>query len=273
MRVLRRLDPRIGHTPSGTAAALDEVRLSPELPRRYDVSSPTVDGPSNPSPSDRAHEAALPKLSTSVRSLGGTSARAKRAIDVAVVGVAVTLLAPLMAVVALAIRLTMGRPILFRQMRPGYRGRPFQLVKFRSMREGIDPYGRPLPVNQRITRLGSFLRKTSLDELPELTNVLRGDMSLVGPRPLIMEYMPLYTPEQARRHEVKPGLTGLAQVSGRHLLEWEERFRLDVWYVDNWSISLDLRILARTVTQVIRGKGLPPPTADDYSFHGTQQKR
>lgn len=207
---------------------------------------------------------------TSGRRVDGASGTVKRAIDVVVAGVAVTLLAPLMAIVALAIRFTMGRPILFRQTRPGYRGRPFQLVKFRSMRGGRDTKGRPLPVNQRITKLGYFLRRTSLDELPELTNILMGDMSLVGPRPLLMEYMPLYTPEQARRHEVKPGLTGLAQVNGRHLLDWEERFRLDVWYVDNWSLSLDLRILARTITQVIRGSGLPPPTADDNAFHGTQ---
>ena len=210
------------------------------------------------------------KLSASVRGLDGVGGTVKRAFDIAVAGAAATLLAPLMAVIALAIRSQMGRPILFRQTRPGYRGRPFQLIKFRSMREGSDAKGRPLPANQRLTKLGYFLRKTSLDELPELANVLKGDMSLVGPRPLLMDYMPLYTPEQARRHEVKPGLTGLAQVSGRHLLDWEERFRLDVWYVDNWSLSLDMRILARTVNQVIRGQGLPPPTADDYEFHGTQ---
>jgi lipopolysaccharide/colanic/teichoic acid biosynthesis glycosyltransferase len=129
-----------------------------------------------------------------------------------------------------------------------------------------------MPVNQRITKLGYFLRKSSIDELPELVNVLRGDMSLVGPRPLLMEYMALYTAEQARRHEVKPGLTGLAQVNGRHLLGWEERFQLDIWYVDNWSMSLDMRILARTISKVIRGSGVPPPTADDYEFYGTQQE-
>ena len=146
----------------------------------------------------------------------------------------------------------MGRPVLFRQVRPGYRARPFTLMKFRTMREARDSLGRPLPDSDRLMKFGRFLRRTSLDELPQLWNVLRGEMSLVGPRPLLMEYLPLYSPEQARRHLVRPGITGWAQVNGRNVIGWDEKFRYDVWYVDHWSLWLDLKVLLRTVRHVLR---------------------
>ena len=179
----------------------------------------------------------------------------KRLFDVLVAGVGLSLLAPLLAA-ALAVRLWLGAPVLFRQVRPGRNGRPFVLYKFRTMRDAVDQHGDPLPDADRLTRLGWFLRSTSLDELPELWNVLRGDMSLVGPRPLLMEYLPLYTPEQARRHRVRPGITGWAQVNGRNALTWDERLALDVWYVDNRSLRLDLRILLLTVWQVFARVGI-----------------
>lgn len=174
----------------------------------------------------------------------------KRAIDVVVAGTALAVAALPMAVVALAVRITMGSPVLFRQQRPGLHGQPFTLVKFRTMRDGAGDDA------ARLTRLGSFLRRTSLDELPELWNVFVGDMSLVGPRPLLTAYLPRYSPEQARRHEVKPGITGLAQVEGRNLVAWEERFRLDVRYVDTWTVGGDLRILARTLRSVLAREGI-----------------
>ena len=174
----------------------------------------------------------------------------KRALDL--VGSSVGLLVAVlpMAIIAVLIRLRMGSPVLFRQERPGLGGRPFTLVKFRTMRAGA---GEDVV---RLTRLGRFLRATSLDELPELWNVLVGDMSLVGPRPLLVEYLPRYSQRQARRHEVRPGLTGLAQVEGRNLVAWEERFELDVRYVDTHSLALDLRIIARTVSAVLRREGI-----------------
>jgi sugar transferase EpsL len=199
------------------------------------------------------------------------SRRFKRVMDVVLAATALVVLAPVMAAIGIAILVTMGKPVLFRQQRPGLRAEPFELVKFRSMREGSGTDGRPLPVNQRLTQLGYLLRRTSLDELPELWNILKGQMSIVGPRPLLMEYLPLYSAEQARRHEVRPGLTGLAQIKGRHLLKWDDRFALDVWYVDHWSIRLDLMVMGRTVGQVIRGSGLPSRTADDYPFQGVDQ--
>jgi lipopolysaccharide/colanic/teichoic acid biosynthesis glycosyltransferase len=195
--------------------------------------------------------------------------RVKRAIDVVLALAGLVALAPLMAGIAMAIRVTMGRPVLFRQLRPGYRAEPFELVKFRSMREQLGADGQPLQANLRVTRLGYLLRRTSLDELPELWNILKGQMSVVGPRPLLMEYLPLYTAEQARRHEVRPGLTGLAQIKGRHLLNWEDRFALDIWYIDHWSLRLDLMVMKQTVGQVILGKGLPPRSAPDYAFLGS----
>jgi lipopolysaccharide/colanic/teichoic acid biosynthesis glycosyltransferase len=182
-------------------------------------------------------------------------------------------LSPLMLAIAIVIRFSMGAPILFRHTRPGRHAKPFQLLKFRSMRPQRDPDGRLLLDNERVTRVGAFLRRTSLDELPELWNILRGDMSLVGPRPLIMEYLPRYSPEQARRHEVRPGLTGLAQVNGRHLLSWERRFELDVWYIDHWSLRLDLRILAATLKIMTQGSATPLVEAEDYEFLGTEAPR
>ncbi|MGB9792451.1 MAG: sugar transferase [Thermacetogeniaceae bacterium] len=147
-------------------------------------------------------------------------------------------------------------PVLFRQVRPGLHGKPFVIYKFRTMRKAYDEEWRPLPDEQRLTRLGKWLRSTSLDELPELLNVLKGEMSLVGPRPLLMEYLDRYTPEQARRHEVKPGITGWAQVNGRNAISWEEKFRLDVWYVDNWSLWLDLKIILITLWKVLKREGI-----------------
>jgi len=180
----------------------------------------------------------------------------KRLLDIVVAGTVLLLLSPLMLLIALAIRSTMGSPILFRQLRPGLRGEAFELVKFRTMKRLATGDVVPAEDAQRLTRLGRFLRASSLDELPELWNVLRGAMSLVGPRPLLMRYLPLYTPEQARRHEVRPGLTGWAQVNGRNALSWEEKFALDLWYVDNCSLLLDLKILLLTVWRVLRPSGI-----------------
>lgn len=194
--------------------------------------------------------------------------RSKRLVDVVLAGGALVVLSPLMLVIAAAIRWRMGPPVLFRHVRPGQHGRPFALLKFRSMLPEVDGAGRPVPVNQRVTPLGRVLRRTSLDELPELWNVLRGEMSLVGPRPLMLAYLDRYSPEQARRHEVRPGITGLAQVNGRHALGWEQRFALDVWYVDHWSLRLDLSILLATVRIMFEGDSVPDPTASDYEFMG-----
>ncbi len=190
----------------------------------------------------------------------------KRALDIALALAGLIAMAPIVAAIAVAIRLTMGSPVFFRQLRAGYRGRPFVLVKFRSMREERGPDTGWPPDAERITPLGRVLRRTSLDELPELWNVLMGEMSLVGPRPLLAKYLLRYSPEQARRHDVRPGLTGLVQVKGRDLRRWDDRFRLDIWYVDNWSLRLDLRILRATVAVVIFGGGLPPGTEPDYGF-------
>jgi lipopolysaccharide/colanic/teichoic acid biosynthesis glycosyltransferase len=183
----------------------------------------------------------------------------KRCLDVvgALVGLIVT--APLIVVIALCVLLDLGWPVLFTQRRPGLGGRPFTIVKFRSMLDLRDADGVPLPDAERLTRFGRLLRATSLDELPELWNVLVGDMSFVGPRPLLMEYLSLYTQLQARRHEVRPGVTGWAQVHGRNALSWEQRFELDVWYVDHRSLRLDLRIIARTLGNVLRREGISEP--------------
>jgi lipopolysaccharide/colanic/teichoic acid biosynthesis glycosyltransferase len=175
---------------------------------------------------------------------------AKRALDLALVLPGLALAAPLMLLLAVCVRLALGPGVLFRQQRPGLHGAPFSILKFRTMRHG------PGSDAERLTPFGRFLRSTSLDELPELLNVLKGDMSLVGPRPLLMQYLPRYSREQARRHEVPPGITGWAQVHGRNALTWEERFKLDVWYVDNHSLALDLRILARTIALVLRRQGI-----------------
>lgn len=172
-----------------------------------------------------------------------------------------------LAFLALLIRLRLGRPVLFRHLRPGYRGQPFTLYKLRTMTEARGADGRKLPDDQRLTGLGRFLRSFSLDDLPNAFNVLRGEMSVVGPRPLLMEYLDRYTPEQARRHEVLPGITGWAQVNGRNALTWEDKFRLDVWYVDHWSLGLDVRILALTAWKVLRREGISQPgyaTAEEF---------
>ena len=180
----------------------------------------------------------------------------KRSIDIVIAAAALLIASPVLVLVAIAVRVNLGSPVLFRQQRPGLHKRPFTMVKFRTMRDAIGRDGRPLPDVDRLTPFGTLLRSTSLDELPELWNVLRGDMSLVGPRPLLMEYLDRYTPEQARRHEVRPGVTGWAQVNGRNALSWDERFRHDVWYVEHQSLTLDLQILMRTLTMVLRRTGV-----------------
>ena len=180
----------------------------------------------------------------------------KRTFDVVGAGAALVVLSPLLAVLALAVRLQMGSPVVFRQPRPGLHGQVFEILKFRTMTDARDARGDLLPDADRLTAFGRFLRRSSFDELPELVNVLRGEMSLVGPRPLRVEYLPLYSPEQARRHEVRPGITGWAQVNGRNAVSWNEKFELDVWYVDHRSLALDLKILWATVAEVVNGRGV-----------------
>ena len=182
----------------------------------------------------------------------------KRAVDVSLAGIGLTLLAPVIASVAVAVRLRLGTPVLLRQQRAGLRGAPFVILKFRTMTQGRDTSGQLLPDEERLTGFGSFLRATSLDELPELVNVLRGEMSLVGPRPLLLQYVPLYSAQQRRRLEVRPGITGLAQISGRNELSWPAKLALDVAYVDRWSFWLDLRILALTIFHTIARHGISP---------------
>jgi lipopolysaccharide/colanic/teichoic acid biosynthesis glycosyltransferase len=185
----------------------------------------------------------------------------KRVFDVAVAGSALVVLSPILGAVAVGVRIWLGKPVLFRQVRPGWHGEPFTILKFRTMRTVHGPDGKPLPDEMRMTGFGSALRSMSVDELPELWNVLRGDMSLVGPRPLLMQYMDRYTAEQNRRHDVRPGITGLAQVSGRNELTWEEKFELDTWYVDHRSFGLDFRILMKTLKLVVTGRGVNQPGA------------
>ena len=185
--------------------------------------------------------------------------RLKRTMDLAGALLGLVLFSPIMLTIAAAVRLTMGQPVLCKQVRPGLHGKPFVLYKFRTMKEASRPDGQPLPDGERLTVLGRFLRRTSLDELPELFNVLRGEMSLVGPRPLLLEYLDLYTPDQARRHEVKPGITGWAQVNGRNAISWTEKFELDLWYVEHQSIALDLRILVLTLVRVLIPQGVVKP--------------
>jgi len=194
----------------------------------------------------------------------------KRPLDVLAGAGALLVLAPVIAGVALLVRLFLGSPILFRQQRPGLHGQPFRLLKFRTMNEASDAKGIPLPDALRLTAFGRFLRSTSLDELPELWNVLRGDISLVGPRPLLMHYLDRYSPEQARRHDVRPGITGLAQVNGRNALTWEQKFVLDVWYVDHLSPWLDLKIVALTLWKILSREGISQPgQATMQEFHGS----
>lgn len=187
---------------------------------------------------------------------------------------ALIMLSPIIAFVAWKIRKNLGTPVLFRQTRPGMNGKPFQMIKFRTMKDAVDAEGTPLPDSERMTPFGNRLRNTSLDELPELWNVLKGEMSLVGPRPLLMQYLPLYNTEQARRHEVRPGVTGWAQVNGRNAISWEEKFKLDVWYVDNRSFILDIKILFLTVKKVFVKEGI---SADDHAtmpeFHGNKNEK
>jgi sugar transferase EpsL len=180
----------------------------------------------------------------------------KRLIDVSIAAAALLLLAPLLAAIGVVVLVTMGRPVLFRHLRPGYQARPFELLKFRTMSYARDATGAFLSDELRLTPCGKLLRRLSLDELPQLWNVLRGEMSLVGPRPLLMEYLDLYTPAEARRHEVKPGITGWAQVNGRNAQSWQERFNLDLWYVDHGSLYLDAWILLRTISQVTKRKNI-----------------
>jgi lipopolysaccharide/colanic/teichoic acid biosynthesis glycosyltransferase len=180
----------------------------------------------------------------------------KRIFDLILTILGGAILLPFIALIALAVLLSMGRPIIFRQLRPGLQGEPFWLFKFRTMQAATDAGGVRLPDAERLTALGRLLRSLSLDELPELWNVLRGEMSLVGPRPLLMQYLERYTPEQARRHTVLPGITGWAQINGRNAITWEDKFRLDVWYVDNWSLWFDFKILLITLWKVIKREGI-----------------
>lgn len=180
----------------------------------------------------------------------------KRLFDLIVAAILLLVLTVPLLVLGVLVYFNLGSPILFSQVRPGLKGKPFRMYKFRTMRDAQDAHGRLLPDAERLTRFGALLRATSLDELPELWNVLKGEMSLVGPRPLLMEYLPLYSPEQSRRHEVRPGVTGWAQVNGRNAISWEEKFRLDVWYVDNQSFLLDLKILWMTFQKVFKREGI-----------------
>nr|WP_042927949.1 sugar transferase [[Pseudomonas] sp. BICA1-14] len=197
----------------------------------------------------------------------------KRLFDIVASALGLLMLSPVIAVVGWHIRRKLGSPVLFRQIRPGLNGLPFAMIKFRTMRDAVDGAGNPLPDSERMTPFGSFLRASSLDELPELWNVLKGDMSLVGPRPLLMEYLPLYSAEQYRRHEVRPGVTGWAQINGRNALSWEEKFKLDVWYVDNQSFWLDLKILFLTIRKVIIRDGISATGEATMSkFKGSNMK-
>jgi sugar transferase EpsL len=186
----------------------------------------------------------------------------KRLFDIAVSALLLILLSPILILIFFLIRVNMGSPVLFRQIRPGLKDQLFTVYKFRTMSERFDLAGNPLPDGERLTSLGRFLRKTSLDEIPQLFNVLTGDMSLVGPRPLLIEYLPLYSPDQARRHLVRPGITGWAQVHGRNTISWQDKFYLDVWYVENASFVLDIKILCMTALKVLRRDGINASDAD-----------
>lgn len=190
----------------------------------------------------------------------------KRLMDLTVSLLGLVLLSPLLCIIGLTILLIDGPPVFFRQLRPGLNCVPFALVKFRTMREAVGGDSKTLPDSERFTTLGRFLRRTSLDELPQLLNVLKGDISLVGPRPLLMQYLPLYSSEQMRRHSVKPGITGWAQINGRNSISWEQKLRHDVWYVDNHSLSLDLKILMITALKVVRREGITPQESENVEF-------
>ncbi|OTG80259.1 sugar transferase [Acinetobacter sp. ANC 5054] len=184
----------------------------------------------------------------------------KRVLDIVIASSALVLLSPVYALVAYKVRKNLGSPVLFRQVRPGLAGKPFEMIKFRSMKDAVDAQGKPLPDSERLTPFGQMLRSSSLDEMPELWNVIKGEMSIVGPRPLLMEYLPLYNSEQAKRHNVRPGITGYAQVNGRNAISWEKKFELDTWYVENQSLWLDFKIMLKTVKKVI--------AKDDISAEG-----
>lgn len=184
----------------------------------------------------------------------------KRLLDIIIACIALILLSPLYAFVAYKVKKNLGSPVLFRQVRPGLHGKPFEMIKFRTMKDAVDAQNNPLPDSERLTPFGKMLRSTSLDEMPELWNVIKGDMSVVGPRPLLTEYLPLYTAEQAKRHHVRPGMTGHAQVNGRNAIGWEEKFKLDTWYVENQSTLLDFKIMFKTVHKVL--------AKDDISAEG-----
>lgn len=184
----------------------------------------------------------------------------KRLFDIIIASTALIILLPLYAFIAYKVKKNLGSPVLFRQVRPGLHGKPFEMIKFRTMKDAVDEQGNPLPDSERLTPFGQMLRSTSLDEMPELWNVIKGDMSIVGPRPLLMEYLPLYNEEQAKRHNVRPGMTGHAQVNGRNAISWEEKFKLDTWYVENQSTWLDFKIMFKTVHKVL--------AKDDISAEG-----
>ncbi|KPD20483.1 sugar transferase [Idiomarina abyssalis] len=197
----------------------------------------------------------------------------KRLFDILISSTCMIILSPIILIIYWQVARKLGAPVLFKQIRPGLSAHPFEMIKFRTMRDAFDKHGNPLPDSERMTSFGRLLRSTSLDELPELWNVLKGDMSLVGPRPLLMEYLPLYSEKQFRRHEVRPGITGLAQVNGRNTLSWEDKFKLDVWYVDNRSFWLDIKILFMTVKKVFIREGI---SASDHitaeKFKGSDNK-
>ena len=200
----------------------------------------------------------------------------KRLFDLAVAVPSVIILLPVFILIGFFVRMKIGSPVLFRQERPGLHDEPFVIYKFRTMTDERDGGGKLLPDGERLTRLGRFLRKTSMDELPELFNVIKGDMSIVGPRPLLVQYLGRYTPEQARRHEVKPGITGWAQVNGRNAISWEDKFNLDVWYVDNWSLWLDVKIIVMTIWKILKREGINQPgqaTAVEFMPHAKSQRR
>ncbi|WP_407595103.1 sugar transferase [Acinetobacter lwoffii] len=198
----------------------------------------------------------------------------KRLLDIVIASSALVLLSPIYALVAYKVKKNLGSPVLFRQVRPGLHGKPFEMIKFRSMKDALDTAGNPLPDSERLTPFGKMLRATSLDEMPELWNVIKGDMSIVGPRPLLMEYLPLYNSEQAKRHEVRPGITGYAQVNGRNTISWEKKFELDTWYVNNHSLWLDFKIMLKTVKKVIAKDDISADgEATMIKFTGTPEQK
>ena len=197
----------------------------------------------------------------------------KRLLDIIIASTALILLAPLYAFVTYKVKKNLGSPVLFRQVRPGLHGKPFEMIKFRTMKDAVDANGQPLPDSERLTAFGKMLRSTSLDEMPELWNVIKGDMSIVGPRPLLTEYLPLYNEEQAKRHNVRPGMTGYAQVNGRNAIGWEEKFKLDTWYVEHQSTLLDFKIMFKTVHKVLAKDDISAEgEATMTRFTGTEKK-